>query len=140
MASTTGQLVGWRDVGDRAMQTQRVVIGHELGDRPPSDRQDQRRRDTDVLSFAGLEPTPDLAVALGIACRCLDVCRSADPEKILEGVPGHELRAVVRNKDPRPEAVVLLRVAWRSKRLRSDRGTSRLLQEQSCAAGRSVLG
>src|SRR5208282_1387117 len=27
----TGQLLRWRDVGDRAMQPHRVVVGHELG-------------------------------------------------------------------------------------------------------------
>src|SRR5271166_780163 len=38
----TGQLLRWRDVGDRAMQPHRVVVGHELGDQPPSVLQAQR--------------------------------------------------------------------------------------------------
>src|SRR5947209_5151821 len=94
----TGQLVGRCDVGDRAMQAHRVVIGHELGDQPPSVLHAQGCLDADALSFQGLEPALDLAVALGIIGGRLDVRHPADPDEILE-VPGDELRAVVRD-DP----------------------------------------
>src|SRR4051812_46813694 len=46
----TGQLVGRRDIGDRAVQAHRVVMGHEFGDQPPSVFQAQRRLDPDALS------------------------------------------------------------------------------------------
>src|SRR4051794_599043 len=62
----TSQLVGRRHVGDGAVQTHRVVIGHELGDQPPSVLQAQRRLNSDTPPLQGLEPPLDLAVALGV--------------------------------------------------------------------------
>src|SRR5258708_26191106 len=96
----TGQLVGRRDLGDRAVQAHRVVMVHELGDQPPSVLQAQRRLDANALSFQGLEPPLHLAVALGIIGRCPDVSHSAYADKLLE-IPGDELRAVIRD-DPGP--------------------------------------
>src|SRR5208282_6338518 len=83
-----------------------VVIVNELGDQPPSVLQSQGRRDANALSFQGLEPTLDLAVALGIVWRCLDVRHRAYTDEILE-VPGHELRSVVGD-DPGMLAGILL--------------------------------
>ena len=98
----TGQLVGRRDVGDRTMQTHRVVMVHELGDQPPSFLQAQRRLDPNALSFQGLEPPLHLAVALRIIWRRADVSHTAYADELLE-VPGDELGAVVRD-DPGPLA------------------------------------
>src|SRR6516162_290185 len=92
----TGQLVGWRDLGDRALQSHRVVMVHELGDQPPSVLQAQRGLDPDAFSFQGLEPPLHLAIALGIKGRRPDVSHPADADKLLE-VPGDELGAVVRD-------------------------------------------
>src|SRR3954468_9020138 len=83
----TGQLVGRRDIGDRAMQAHRVVMVHELGDQPPSVLQAQRRLDPNALSFQGLEPPLHLAVALGIICRRYDMSHTTYADKLLE-VPG----------------------------------------------------
>ena len=69
----TGQLLRWRDVGDRAMQPHRVVVGHELGDQPPSVLQAQRGLNSYAPSFQGLEPPLDLAIALRIEWRRSDV-------------------------------------------------------------------
>src|SRR3954447_26462524 len=98
----TGQLVGRRDIGDRAVQAHRVVMVHELGDQPPSVLQTQRRLDANALSFQGLEPPLHLAVALRIIWRRSDVSHSTYAYEFLE-VPGDELRAVVRD-DPGPLA------------------------------------
>src|SRR5271166_3556076 len=102
----TSQLFRWRDVGDRAMQPHRVVVGHELGDQPPSVLQAQRGLNTYAPSFQGLEPSLDLAVALGIEWRCSDVSHATYADELLE-VSGDELRAVVRD-DPGPLAGILL--------------------------------
>src|SRR4051794_659056 len=102
----TGQLVGRRDIGDRAVQAHRVVMVHELGDQPPSVLQAQRRLDPNALSFQGLEPPLHLAVALGIIWGRPDVSHTAYADKLLE-VPGDELRAVVRD-DPGSRAGKLL--------------------------------
>ena len=48
---TTGQLVRGRDVTDRAVQADRVVVRDELGEQSPSVFQAQRRLDSDALSF-----------------------------------------------------------------------------------------
>src|SRR6516162_5129731 len=101
-----GQLVGWGDIGDRTMQTHRVVMIHELGDQPPSVLQAQRRLDPNALSFQGLEPPLHLAVALRIIWGRVDVSHTAYADKFLE-VPGDELGAVVRD-DPGPLAGKLL--------------------------------
>src|SRR3954452_15521034 len=102
----TGQLVGRCDIGDRAVQAHRVVMVHEFGDQPPSVLQAQRRLDANALSFQGLEPPLQLAVALGIIWRRSDVSHTAYADKLLE-VPGDELGAVVRD-DPGPLAGKLL--------------------------------
>src|SRR4051794_13033764 len=103
---TTGQLVRGRDVADRAVEANRVVMSHELGNQAPSILQAQGGLDADALSFQGLEPPLHLPVALGIIWRCSDMSHSADADELLE-VSGDELRAVVRD-DPRPFAGVLL--------------------------------
>ena len=110
MASATGQLFRWRDVGDRTMQPHRVVVGHELGDQPPSVLQAQRGLNSYAPSFQGLEPPLDLAVALGIEWRCSDVSHATYAYKLLE-VSGDELRAVVRD-DPGPLAGYCSRARW----------------------------
>jgi len=102
----TGQLLRWRDVGDRAMQPHRVVVGHELGDQPPSVLQAQRGLNSYAPSFQGLEPPLDLAVALRIEWRRSDVSHSTYADELLE-VSGDELRAVVRD-DPGLLAGILL--------------------------------
>ena len=81
----TGQLLRWRDVGDRTMQPHRVVVGHELGDQPPSVLQAQRGLNSYAPSFQGLEPPLDLAVALGIEWRCSDVIPIGNSEPVLIG-------------------------------------------------------
>src|SRR5271157_3760302 len=102
----TGQLLRWRDVGDRAMQPHCVVVGHELGDQPPSVLQAQRGLNSYAPSFQGLEPPLDLAVALRIEWRRSDVSHSTYADELLE-VSGDELRAVVRD-DPGLLAGILL--------------------------------
>ena len=61
----TGQLVGRRDVGDRAMQPHRVVVGHALGDQPPSVLRAQRglNADASLLSWS---------CATARSCRCFE--------------------------------------------------------------------
>src|SRR5271166_1888180 len=51
----TGQLVRGRHITDRAVQADRVVVRHELGDQAPSIFQTQGRLDSDAFSFQGLE-------------------------------------------------------------------------------------
>src|SRR5512135_307707 len=103
---TTGQLVRRRHVADRAVQANRVVVRHELGDQSSSIVHAQGGLDADALSYQGLEPPLHLAVALRVVWRGFDMSYSADADELLE-VPGDELRAVVRD-DPRPLAGVLL--------------------------------
>src|SRR5580692_9078427 len=62
----TGQLVRGRDVTDRAVQADFVVVRHELRDQPPGVLQAQRRLDLDALSFQGLVPPLHLPIALRI--------------------------------------------------------------------------
>jgi len=54
------------------MQAHCVILVDEFGDQPPSVLQGQGRRDANALSFQGLEPTLDLAVALRVVWRCLN--------------------------------------------------------------------
>src|SRR5271157_6205307 len=85
----TSQLVGRRDVDNRAMQAHGVVIVDELGDQPPSVLHGQGRRDANALSLQGLEPTLDLTVALEIILRYLDSGRRgcSKPFPLRDGVP-----------------------------------------------------
>src|SRR3954452_24425602 len=81
---TTGQLVRRRDIADRAVQTNRVVMRHELGDQAPRILQAQGGLDADALSLQGLEPPLHLAVALGMVWRGFDMSHSADADELLE--------------------------------------------------------
>src|SRR5262245_23711306 len=65
----TGQLVRGRDVTDRAVQADRVIVLHERGEQSPSVFQAQRRLHSDALPFRGLEPPLHLAVALRVVRR-----------------------------------------------------------------------
>src|SRR5262249_53423630 len=62
----TGQLVRGRDVTDRAVQADRVIVRHELGEQASGVLPAQRRLDSDALPLGGLEPPLHLAVALRV--------------------------------------------------------------------------
>src|SRR5271157_161622 len=94
LLGATSHLVRRSDVGDRTVQTHGVVMAHELGDQPPSVVQAQGCLDANALSFQGLEPALELAVALRIVGGRSYVSHSTYADKLLE-VPGDELRAVV---------------------------------------------
>jgi len=84
---TTGQLVRQRDAADRAVQANRIIVRHELGDQSSSIVHAQGCLDADALSFQGLESPLHLAVALMVVLRCFYMSHSADADKLLE-VPG----------------------------------------------------
>src|SRR5512135_151075 len=96
----TRQLIGGRDVTDRAVQADRVIVLRELGEQSSGVFQAQRRLDSDALPFRGLEPPLHLAVTLRVVRRRPHMGHPADPDELLE-LPGDELRAVIRD-DPRP--------------------------------------
>src|ERR1700761_9450182 len=62
----TGHLVRRRDVADRAVQADLVVMRHELRDESPRLLQAQRHLDPDAFALKRLVPPLDLPVALGI--------------------------------------------------------------------------
>src|SRR5208282_1679916 len=104
--SATGELIRRSYVRDGAVQPDRVVVGHELGNEPSSVFQAQRGLDANAPSFQGLVPPLHLAVALGIVERGSNVSHSTYADELLE-VLGDELRPVVRD-DSGPLAGKLL--------------------------------
>src|SRR5262245_36078923 len=76
------------------MQAACVVVGDELADDAAGIFQGQRRTGTDAFFLEEAMPAFDLAVALRVVGRGLDVRHPTQTDELLE-VPGDELRAVV---------------------------------------------
>jgi len=91
-----------RDVADGAVQPHLVVVVDIPSHYPPRIIQGQRRLDAEAVPLEGAVKAFDLAVALRIVRRRLDVRHAAHANELLE-VLGHELQAVVGD-DPRRHA------------------------------------
>ena len=88
------------DVTDGTVESDLVVVVHELCNDPLGILQTQRRARSNAVRFEGLMPSLDLAVALWVIRGSPDVGQSCYSDEFLE-VTSDELRPVVRN-DPWP--------------------------------------
>ena len=95
------------DVADGAVQANGVVAFDIIGDHAAGIFQRQRRLAADAIALEGTMEAFDLAIALGIVRRGLDVGHAADADELLE-VLGDELGAVVGD-DAWSDARVTLR-------------------------------
>src|SRR6266581_3471225 len=100
------QLVQWRNVTDRAVKPNRIVMGYPQAHDPLRILQRQRHSRTDALGLYGFVPSLDLPIRLRIVRRCFHMRHPADADEFLE-VLRNELRSVVRY-DPRPRLRELL--------------------------------
>jgi hypothetical protein len=91
-----------RDVADGRMQAKGVVVFDEPADDAACIVQTQGRTRADALFLEDAMPAFDLAVALWVVRRGLDVGHAAEPNELLE-ITGDELGAVVGD-DPRRDA------------------------------------
>src|SRR4029453_2284473 len=98
---TTLELGLRRDVADGAVQPHRIVMLDVPRHHPPRVLQTQGRLGADTVALDGAVEAFDLAVALGVVRRRLDVRHATDPDELLE-VLGDELRPVVRDDPRRP--------------------------------------